>query len=124
MTGTRDALVRDLLAQRESLIQACWARQHWSRTPLRTSDGRTLVVDFPGWLNRGAGPDFTGARLYVGDTLVQGDVEIHLDEADWYAHGHGGDPRYQRVVLHVVVDRASAPAAQPVSGAAIPIFDA
>jgi hypothetical protein len=124
MTHPRDALIREVLAQREALVQACWARQHWARRPLRTSDGRTLVVDFPGWLNRSAGPDFTGARILTGDTELQGDVEIHLSERDWHAHGHGSDPRYQRVVLHVVVQRAPERAAQPVSGAPIAIFDA
>jgi hypothetical protein len=117
-------LIGEVLAQREALVQACWARQHWARRPLRTTDGRSLEVDFPGWLNRGAGPDFTGARIRVGDTELRGDVEIHLAEEGWYTHGHNSDPRYQRVVLHVVAVRAARRAEPLLGGPSIAVFDA
>lgn len=117
-------LIGEVMTRREAVVQACWARQHWARQPLRTTDGRSLEVDFPGWLNRGAGPDFTGARIRVGGTELQGDVEIHLAEKDWHAHGHGSDPRYQRVVLHVVAARAARRAEPLLGGPPIAVFDA
>lgn len=103
--GRGSALVEELAAQREPLLQACWAHRLWRGTP-RTRDGTAVAVDFPGLLNRGPGPDFTGARLRLGGEAVQGDVEVHLDEADWWRHGHEADPRYSGVVLHLVLREA------------------
>ena len=34
---------------------------------------------------------------------MAGDVEVHVRSADWNAHRHGDDPRYDRVALHVVL---------------------
>jgi hypothetical protein len=52
---------------------------------------------------RSLGPDFTDAVIERDDgTTFRGDIEIHVREADWRAHGHHTDPRYNGVVLHVV----------------------
>ena len=75
-------------------------------------DGGARRVVFPGWPNGGAGPDFLGAVL--GDErgrLVRGDVEIHVDGADWRGHGHHRDPRYRDVILHVALRPPPAPVA-------------
>lgn len=32
-----------------------------------------------------------------------GDVEFHIHARDWFAHGHHTDPRYNQVILHVVL---------------------
>ena len=89
-------------ASREALLQACWAHQLWRTKDLRTTDGRALCIGFPGWLNPEAGPDFTQARLTIGESEWFGDVEIHLDERGWRQHGHDRDARYDKVILHVV----------------------
>jgi hypothetical protein len=47
---------------------------------------------------------------------------VHLDEADWQRHGHGADPRYGRVVLHVVLTRGEPAARHPQTGAPLPVF--
>ena len=117
-------LVEEVAAQRESLLQGCWAHQLWRRGELRTACGQTLEVIAPGWLNRGAGPDFTEARLMLDGTEHWGDVEIHINEREWWAHGHQNDPAYGRVILHVVLRRGERPALQPVSGEIIPVFEA
>lgn len=36
------------------------------------------------------------------DGEIVGDVEFHLRAGDWFTHGHQDDPRYNRVILHVV----------------------
>jgi hypothetical protein len=101
----RAALLAEFRSNREALLQACWAHRLWKTTKLATTDSRALQVVFPGWLNRGPGPDFTEARVVIGDSEWFGDVEIHLDERNWTQHGHDRDPRYAKVVLHVVLDR-------------------
>jgi hypothetical protein len=124
MNPSQAELVREVLGQREALVQACWAQQLWARKPLKLSGGEPLEVLFPGWLNRGPGPDFTEARLMIGNSEHRGDVEIHLEEADWQAHGHRDDPRYGRVALHVVLRRGGVPALRPGSEAPLPVFNA
>jgi hypothetical protein len=34
--------------------------------------------------------------------VFRGDIEIHVRESDWRAHGHDADTRYNGAVLHVV----------------------
>ena len=119
--GGREALVQELLAGREAVLQAIWAHQLIRRGGLRTVGGSPLGVTFPGWLNRGAGPDFRNAQLLIGGVERCGDVEIHLDARDWRAHGHGGDPAYANVVLHVVLRaHEDAKAVAPEGGGRLP----
>ena len=69
----------------------------------RSADGRRFRVIYPGRKGGGAGPDFRDAVLEEeGVGLIRGDVELHVRQRDWNAHGHGGDPRYNGVALHVV----------------------
>lgn len=72
--------------------------------PLRTTSGERLTVLYPGRPGVGPGPDFRDAVIRLGDAqTLCGDVEVHLHGRDWRAHGHEGDARYRRVVLHVVL---------------------
>jgi Protein of unknown function (DUF2851) len=127
MQSSRLALIQECVAGREAVLQACWAQQAWTRRPLSLADGQPLTVEFPGWLNRGAGPDFRDARLRIGSVEhsgveYRGDVEIHLDEDDWHRHAHDADPGYGRVILHVVLTAGAGHAQQLVSGAPIPVL--
>ena len=67
-----------------------------------TTEGRYLRVLYPGRPMPHAGPDFRDTLLITeeGD-LIRGDTEVHLRRRDWDGHGHRGDPRYDRVVLHL-----------------------
>ena len=76
---------------------------------LRTTDGRTLRVLYPGRPAPGHGPDFRDALLVLGGRRVRGPVELHRTPAEWRAHGHDHDAAYTKVVLHVV--HAAEPAA-------------
>lgn len=89
----------------EKLLQQIWLRGEFDHASARLADGRSLRVLHPGRWNLLGGPDFTDARLRMGDDApdVHGDVEVHLHAADWEAHGHARDPAYDRVVLHVVL---------------------
>ncbi|MEC8254661.1 MAG: DUF2851 family protein [SAR324 cluster bacterium] len=85
----------------EQLLQALWCLP--IATEFRTTTGELLRVEFPGWLNSGAGPDFLEARLCLGDQQLYGAVEFHTHTRLWQVHGHPNDPAYQQVILHVVL---------------------
>jgi hypothetical protein len=87
----------------EALVQDLWQQQRFDRAELQTTDDRSLHVLDPGAPNTDAGPDFTNARLRIGDTEWAGAVEIHVASSGWFEHRHHTDARYNNVVLHVVL---------------------
>jgi hypothetical protein len=88
----------------EKLLQKIWQRGDFDRAAARTVDGRRVTVRHPGRWNLLGGPDFRDARIRFDDgTEQEGDVELHLNAADWAAHAHASDPAYARVILHVVL---------------------
>ncbi|MDZ4857531.1 MAG: DUF2851 family protein [Candidatus Hydrogenedentes bacterium] len=105
----------------EMVIQAIWYDQLFPGDALVTTAGQAIHIHSPGWWNRSEGPDFRGAQIQFGDTIRSGDIEIHLDHAAWKQHGHHRDPRYDQVLLVVVLETLP-PSSQPVtsSGRAIP----
>ena len=86
----------------ESLIHDIWRRGDFRRD-LRTTDGAQIVIQDPGRHNSDQGPDFTSARIRIGELEWAGDIEIHYSSSDWIKHRHDSDERYNRVVLHVVL---------------------
>lgn len=87
----------------ERLIQVIWADQLLRRGEMVTASGKSLEIIEPGRWNTSRGPDFLDARIRLAGEIVQGDVEIHLDSADWTRHGHHQDFEYNRVVLHAAL---------------------
>ena len=101
----------DLPAER--LLQAVWLHQRLERDRLKTTDGRTVRVFHPGFVNPEGGPDFSGAVIQIGEEAPRaGDVEIDLRAGNWRAHGHAHNPNFRNVLLHVVWEDA-----RPVAGA-------
>lgn len=88
----------------ERFLRHIWSKQYLTTSALRTSDGKPLRVLSVGTLNLEGGPDFTGARVKIGATAYVGDVEIHRTAAEWFEHLHQEDPRYNKVILHVVLE--------------------
>ncbi|MBN8667839.1 MAG: DUF2851 family protein [Chitinophagales bacterium] len=86
----------------EKLIQYIWRFQYYDHAQLQTTTGGVIQVVHPGILNHDQGPDFSNARIRIGDQLWAGHVEMHLRTSDWTKHGHGSDPHYKNVILHVV----------------------
>ena len=85
----------------EQLLQALWCLP--VATEFRTTIGEQLRVEFPGWLNSGADPDFLEVRLCLGDQQLYGAIEFHTHTRLWQVYGHPDDPAYQQVILHVVL---------------------
>jgi hypothetical protein len=87
------------------LLARLWQKRAARQAEFRTSAGRRVRVLYPGRAGQAAGPDFRNALLEIeGAGLVQGDVEIHLRQQDWEAHGHHNDPNYNGVVLHAALE--------------------
>lgn len=87
----------------ERHLQSVWYDPRWRPARLESHRGETIEVESPGTWNLEAGPDFLGAVLLVGPRRrrVTGDVEVHVSPSGWNQHGHRGDPRYQKVCLHL-----------------------
>jgi len=91
-----------------SLPQEDVVVQRWESLPPKThlplTDGRTCQLVFAGRAGGAAGPDVRDAVLLFpnGEQRV-GDIEFHVRTSDWVAHKHFTDPRYNSVMLHVVL---------------------
>ena len=85
----------------ERLLHCIWSEQLFRKT--LQVENQTLLISSPGWWNLEAGPDFRNAEMFLNGERLCGDVEIHLNSEDWYHHGHDKDPRYNGVVMHVVL---------------------
>jgi hypothetical protein len=71
---------------------------------LTTTDCRAVRVIHRGSWTHGLGPDFRDAMIeFDGRSLVTGSVEMHRQTSGWRDHGHDRDPRYNDVILHVVL---------------------
>ena len=87
----------------EAFLQYVW-QHRLLQGELTTTDGQLVTIERAGILNRDAGPDFSDARLKIGDTWWAGNVEIHIKASDWQQHHHESDRNYSSVVLHVVYE--------------------
>ncbi|WP_243663777.1 DUF2851 family protein [Rhodothermus marinus] len=88
----------------EALLHDLWAHGLLAARPLRTTAGESVQILHPGEANPEAGPDFLDACLLIDGTRWYGAVELHIRSAEWTAHGHHRDPRYNSVILHVVLE--------------------
>lgn len=104
----------------ESVVADAWAAGLGHG--LRLADGRELRVIFPGIPGGGQGPDFRDAILEADGDLLRGDVEVHLLESGWRAHGHHHDPAYANVVLHVAGENPGGARTTLHASRAIPIL--
>lgn len=85
----------------EEFLSYVW-RFRLCGSTFKTIDGEDVEVIYPGFLNTNSGPDFTNARIRIGETLWAGNVEIHVNASDWHNHKHQHDAAYDTVILHVV----------------------
>lgn len=86
----------------EKLLQFIWKFGYFNTSQLTTTDGEPVGVLFSGTVNHDGGPDFSAAKIRIGNTVLVGHVELHLRTSDWERHQHQHDPRYSNVILHVV----------------------
>lgn len=87
---------------REEFLHFVWRNRKFQTTNLKTSEGETLHILNLGQQNGLAGPDFFNAKIELEGQVWAGNVEMHLNSSDWFAHNHERDPKYNNVILHVV----------------------
>lgn len=87
---------------RERLLQFIWQHSLYNPGGLKTIEGEEVTVVHPGMYNTNAGPDFLEARVRIGNTLLAGHIELHINTGDWLKHNHQHDEAYKNIILHVV----------------------
>jgi hypothetical protein len=69
--------------------------------------GENFQVINTGINNKDAGPDFLNAKVRINNVTWAGNIEIHVNSSDWYAHNHQNDKSYDNIILHVVYNNNS-----------------
>lgn len=90
---------------REEFLHFLWQSSLFEVGQWLTTENEEISVVSPGVRNHDAGPDFLNARIRIGEKLWAGHVEFHVNEADWFAHGHHNDKAYSNVILHIVLNK-------------------
>ncbi len=88
----------------ELLLHFIWRYQPYILNGLKTVNGEPIEIIDPGLYNTDSGPDFSNAKIRIGQTLWAGNVEMHIKSSDWFNHKHHSNKAYDNVILHVVVD--------------------
>ncbi|MDP4687164.1 MAG: DUF2851 family protein [Salibacteraceae bacterium] len=88
----------------EEILQFVWNHKLFNLKQLETTSGESIVINHQGYLNQIAGPDFSEARITIGQTQWVGNVEIHTKSSEWMKHRHQHDEAYNNVILHVVFE--------------------
>ena len=87
---------------KEKLLQYIWQYQYYNKSELATTEGLKLEILNTGQFNKNQGPDFSEARIRIGETTWAGNIEIHTYSSDWNLHNHSEDSNYGNIILHVV----------------------
>jgi hypothetical protein len=86
----------------EAFLHYLWQFQYFNKNELQTTSGEPIQIFSPGMRNSHAGPDFSNARMKIGNMEWVGSAEIHIQASGWMEHKHDRDQAYENVVLHVV----------------------
>ncbi|MBO8129916.1 MAG: DUF2851 family protein [Candidatus Marinimicrobia bacterium] len=96
-----------MIPERE--LCSLWEEYSKSFPILSLKDGRRICIVSLGLKNKGKGPDYKSAIIMVGNKMLKGDIEIHINSGDWYLHRHDMNPNYEHVILHLVVNDEGIP---------------
>jgi len=66
---------------REDFLHYIWRLKRFDLIQLQTTEGENIEIVQVGEHNHNAGPDFTNARIRIGDTLWAGNIEIHINSS-------------------------------------------
>ncbi len=97
-----------LLARRWSELeyQALWYAGAFGSSFRATNGSLVEVIQFGFW-NREPGPDFVNTVIRIdGAQELKGDIELDMNVVDWERHGHGDNPAFRNVVLHLFLQNS------------------
>ena len=86
----------------EMQVQSWWAAGLLPDAGETHRHGGVRLLERGRW-NRLPGPDFTHAEIELDGKRLRGDIEIDPRAQDWEAHGHGANPAFDKVILHIVL---------------------
>lgn len=89
---------------KEELLHFIWQSKILAKQNLLLNNSQNIEIINPGQLNKDAGPDFFNAQIRIDNTVLVGNIEIHVKASDWINHKHSGDKKYDNVILHVVFE--------------------
>jgi hypothetical protein len=89
---------------KEDYLHSIWRLKRFPMHQLKLVDGKPIQILKTGWHNHDAGPDFFNGSIKIDDIVINGNIEIHINASDWYAHKHHLDQAYDNVILHVVLN--------------------
>ena len=87
---------------KEEFLQFIWKYGLFTKSGLKTVDGRNIEIISAGQPNFDSGPDFFNAKIRIGETIWAGNIEVHQKSSHWYQHKHDINAAYDNVILHVV----------------------
>ena len=73
---------------KEDFLHYLWKFQKFSTGNLHTVEGEPLRIIDTGVHNFNEGPDLQMAQVEIDNQKWAGNVEIHINSSDWFAHGH------------------------------------
>jgi hypothetical protein len=91
------------MVMNEELLQYIWKYKLYIKKQYTTSTGEQVTIIKPGEQNSNSGPDFSDARIKIGETTWAGNCEVHICASDWLKHSHTNDNSYNNTILHVVL---------------------
>ncbi len=86
----------------ERLLHFIWQFQYFNQYNLQTIAGERLRILHCGLYNKNQGPDFSEAKIKIENTVLIGNIELHIQASDWNLHHHYSDKNYAHIILHVV----------------------
>lgn len=89
-------------------LQSLWFSGQFGRE-FQDEEGRSIRLIQAGFWNRESGPDFEHAAIEVEGERRVGAIEVDKVARDWEHHGHGVNPAFEEVVLHVFFGRTEGP---------------
>lgn len=87
---------------KEEFLHYIWKYKLYKNGNLTAQNQEKIEILNQGTHNFDSGPDFFNAKIKINETIWAGNVEVHINSSDWFAHNHHKDKAYDNVILQVV----------------------